>query len=103
MTDSSNINELYRNIDTSIYFGAGLAIVGGSTAFTLASFGVSSPITLYTTVVGLGLVGGLVATLIPIELTNYEDKCDDKKPLPSPTKAIFKMFGLDSQGQQKTT
>lgn len=107
MSKDSTNKKLYQNIDTAIYFAAGLAIAGGSTAFTLMSLGASSPITFCTTTLGLGLIGGFGATLIPIKLTNYEDKCDykddDKKPMSSPTKAIYEMFGLDSRGKEKTT
>lgn len=99
MSNSEDNKKIYRNIDTAIYFAGGVTIVGLSTAFTLASFGVSSPITLYTTAVGLGLVGGLGATLIPVKLTKYVG--DEDKPLPSPTQAIFGIFSGFSQDKGK--
>ena len=86
-----NKENLCRNIDTVIYFGAGLTIVGASTALTLMSFGVPSPITLATTSFGLGLVGGFASTLIPIYYTKY-DNTQHSKPLASPSKTIYEMF-----------
>ncbi len=86
-----NKENLFRNIDTAIYFGAGLTIVGASTALTLMSFGVSSPITLATTSFGLGLVGAFASTLIPINYTKY-DNTQHSKPLASPSKTIYEMF-----------
>lgn len=100
MNNNDKIENLYRNIDTAIYFAGGATIVGLSTAFTLASFGVSSPITLYTTAVGLGLVGGFGATLIPIKHTKYGD--DKNKPLPSPTKSISETFSRFNQDKGKS-
>ncbi len=85
-----NKENLFRNIDTAIYFGAGLTIVGASTALTLMSFGVSSPITLATTSFGLGLVGAFASTLIPINYTKYDNT--DTKPLASPSKTTYEMF-----------
>lgn len=88
-----NKENLCRNIDTAIYFGAGLTIVGASTALTLMSFGVSSPITLATTSFGLGLVGAFASTLIPINYTKYDNTEHlDTKPLTSPSKTIYEMF-----------
>lgn len=85
-----NKENLFRNIDTAIYFGAGLTIVGASTALTLMSFGVSSPITLATTSFGLGLVGAFASTLIPINYTKYDNT--DTKPFQSPSKTTYEMF-----------
>ena len=89
MTNQNDINK-YRNIDAGLYLGLGFGIVGASTALTLISFGVSSPITLVTTSFGLGLIGGLASTLIPINYTKYEH--NDKKPMPSPSKSFYEMF-----------
>lgn len=97
----------YRHIDAGLYLGVGFGIVATSTALTLISFGVSSPITLVTTSFGLGLIGGLASTLIPINCTKYNDDESKpyndvkSKPLPSPSKTFFEMF-INKTSHQKS-